>query len=31
MTGWSVWNSTVLGTFRSEDEDNYEYKFSVLS
>ena len=21
----------IIGTFRSEDEDDYEYKFSVLS
>ena len=23
--------SAIIGTFRSEDEDDYEYEFSVLS
>ena len=26
-----VFERKILGTFRSEDEDDYEYEFSVLS
>ena len=29
---WGMWEATdILGTFRAEDEDDYEYEFSVTS
>ena len=30
-TQFSSSENTIIGTFRSEDEDDYEYEFSVLS
>ena len=26
-----TWNQGIIGTFRLEDEEDYEYEFSVLS